>query len=71
MAVGWWQYCEEGRYRGAASEEAYGGATVKVPSDAKKGETISVVAQAADDGGVPLMRYARVSIVVAWRKRHL
>ncbi|KAJ4984810.1 cellulose-binding protein [Stagonosporopsis vannaccii] len=66
VEVKWWQYREEGTYAGAVSVEgAHDGATVRVPSDAKKGETISVIAQATDDGAIPLTRYDRVFIVVA------
>lgn len=65
VAVEWWQYREEGTYSGAVSiESANRGATVKIPRDAKEGQTISVIAQATDDGAIPLTRYDRVSIVV-------
>ncbi|KAJ4304835.1 hypothetical protein N0V90_000363 [Kalmusia sp. IMI 367209] len=62
----WWQYLEEGTYPGevGVSGNKRNGATVKVPSDAKKGQTISVIVQATDDGEFPLTRYDRVFIHV-------
>lgn len=63
--VTWWQYIEEGTYPDVveitASDE---GATVKVPSDAQKGQTVSIILQGTDDGDFPLTRYDRVRIEV-------
>ena len=39
-------------------------AIVHVPAEATAGDTIHVVAEAADDGTPPLTRYARVVITV-------
>jgi hypothetical protein len=66
VAVEWWQYREEGTYPGTVIVKGVnGGATVLVPQDAQQGQTISVIAQATDDGEIPLTRYDRVFIVVA------
>lgn len=66
VTVSWWQYLEEGTYAGevAVTSNERNGASVKVPSDAKSGETISVIVQATDDGEFPLTRYDRVIITV-------
>ncbi|KAH6620509.1 hypothetical protein C7974DRAFT_458719 [Boeremia exigua] len=65
VAVSWWQYREEGTYPGIVSViGCNSGAIVKVPRDAEKGQTISIIAQATDDDKFPLTRYARVSVVV-------
>ncbi|XVV08614.1 nucleoside hydrolase-like domain-containing protein [Actinoplanes sp. CA-131856] len=65
VAVRWWQYREEGTYPGAVTVTARGNrATVKVPSDAKAGQTISVIVEATDNGEHPLTRYDRVTIKV-------
>ncbi|SNY70395.1 DUF1593 domain-containing protein [Paractinoplanes atraurantiacus] len=65
VAVRWWQYREEGTYPGAVTVTARGDrATVKVPSDAERGQTISVIVEATDNGEHPLTRYDRVMIKV-------
>jgi hypothetical protein len=66
VTVSWWQYLEEGTYPGKIdfASNKHNGASVKVPADAKSGQTISVIAQATDDGKFPLTRYDRVIITV-------
>jgi hypothetical protein len=67
VAVAWWQYLEEGTYPNrvdVATGEADYSATVRVPDDAKSGQTISIIAEATDDGHFPLTRYGRVFIEV-------
>jgi hypothetical protein len=67
VTTSWWQYVEEGMYEGKVSVTATKkghGASVKVPSDARSGQTISIIAQATDDGEYPLTRYDRVIITV-------
>lgn len=67
VTVSWWQYLEEGTYpnklevTGAADNSA----TVSVPADAESGQTISIIAEATDDGQFPLTRYGRVFIEVS------
>ena len=60
----WWQYSEEGTYSGVVNikETQNNQAIVKIPDDAKKGETISIILQGTDCGRFPLTRYDRVTI---------
>ncbi|KAL2274238.1 hypothetical protein FJTKL_03585 [Diaporthe vaccinii] len=66
VTVSWWQYLKEGTYsnkleiNGAADNSV----TVGVPADAKSRQTISVIAQATDDGQFQLTRYGRGFIEV-------
>lgn len=68
--VSWWQYLEEGTYpewveiAGHSSKQA----SVKIPSDAAPGQTISIILQGTDDGEFPLTRYDRVTIEVSGGK---
>ncbi|MCD5311595.1 nucleoside hydrolase-like domain-containing protein [Kineosporia babensis] len=62
----WWQYGEEGTYPGSvrfgkASDRAV---TVTVPKDAKRGQTVSVIVEATDNGRHPLTRYDRITLHV-------
>jgi hypothetical protein len=67
VAVEWWHYLEEGTYPGLVEIAAEGedGAVVKVPGDAKEGQTVSIIVEATDYGRFPLTRYDRVFIQVA------
>jgi hypothetical protein len=62
----WWQYLEEGTYPGYVTviQQDHGRAMVAIPSDAKRGQTISIILQGTDDGDFPLTRYDRVFIQV-------
>jgi hypothetical protein len=67
VALEWWQYRAEGTYPGSVT---FSGATdksvtVKVPADAKRGQTISVIVEATDDGGFPLTRYDRITLRIS------
>ncbi|TGO31630.1 hypothetical protein BHYA_0469g00010 [Botrytis hyacinthi] len=66
ITVSWWQYWEEGTYAGTVeiADGFNNGVTLKIPKDAQRGQTISVIAQAKDDGHFPLTRYQRVLIQV-------
>ncbi|KAL6708064.1 hypothetical protein ACN47E_003498 [Coniothyrium glycines] len=66
IVLTWYQYLEEGTYPGSVtvSTQANDGASVIIPEDAKSGQTISIIAQATDDGEFPLTRYDRVVIHV-------
>jgi hypothetical protein len=57
----WWQYREEGTYPGTVTVN---GSRITVPAGAKRGQTMSVIVQATDNGGFPLTRYDRVTIRV-------
>ncbi|KAJ5994831.1 hypothetical protein N7481_001808 [Penicillium waksmanii] len=62
----WWQYFEEGTYPGTVSVAAQGKsqASLKIPADAKRGQTISIILEGIDDGHFPLTRYDRVVVHV-------
>lgn len=67
LSYKWWQYAEEGTYPGSVGITGADGrkATVSVPSDAQRGQTISLILQVTDDGSsFPLTRYARVTLRV-------
>ncbi len=62
----WWQYKEPSTYKGECpirdAEKAI--AHAQVPTDAKPGETIHLIAEVTDSGKPPLTRYARVIVTV-------
>jgi hypothetical protein len=62
----WWQYREEGTYPGQVTPASPDRArtTLRVPADARPGETISLILQGTDDGHFPLTRYTRVILRV-------
>lgn len=64
VSTSWWQYFEEGTYNGVVNitKTQKNHAIVKVPTDAKDGQTISIILQGTDDGEFPLTRYDRVII---------
>jgi hypothetical protein len=66
ITVSWWQYREEGTYPGTIDIAAThtNDVVLKIPKDAQHGQTISVIAQATDNGHFPLSRYQRVFIQV-------
>lgn len=66
VTTSWWQFFEEGTYPGSVtvSNESGHRATVKIPEDAKSGQTVSIILEGTDDGHVPLTRYSRVFISI-------
>ncbi|KAJ4356953.1 hypothetical protein N0V95_002896 [Ascochyta clinopodiicola] len=66
VTVTYWQYREEGTYPGLVDIVHDGdcGATLHVPADAMRGQTVSVIVQGTDDGRFPLTRYERVVVEV-------
>lgn len=67
-AVGleWWIWDEAGSYRGQVTlSTAEGSATLRVPIDAEPGHTIQVIAEATDNGVLPLTRYEKVVVTVS------
>ena len=65
VVVKWWQYLEEGTYPNfIVIERKNDTAIVKVPSNARSGQTISIIVQGTDDGAFPLTRYDRVLMEV-------
>jgi hypothetical protein len=66
LSFAWWQYREEGTYPGLVQlgSPDRSSTTVRIPQDARPGETISLILQATDDGTFPLTRYDRVILTV-------
>lgn len=66
VTTAWWQYLEEGTYPGNVKilGDKNNEAIVNIPADAKKGQTVSIIVQATDNGKFPLTRYGRVFIHV-------
>jgi hypothetical protein len=66
VTTSWWQYFEEGTYPGSVPVTSLPNsqAIVAVPSDAKAGQTISIIFQGTDEGEFPLTRYDRVIIEI-------
>lgn len=66
LTVQWWQYREEGTYPGVASVSSPHSLTARVtiPADAQRGQTLSFMLQATDNGKFPLTRYARIILRV-------
>jgi hypothetical protein len=66
VAVTWWQYNDAGTYPGdiTFSDPAALTTTLRVPDDAKSGQTIHVVLEATDNGTPLLTRYQRVVVTV-------
>ncbi|NGN62591.1 DUF1593 domain-containing protein [Streptomyces sp. A7024] len=66
LSYRWWQYREAGSYPKAVdigrSDSAR--ATLEVPRDAKRGQTIHAIVEVADDGEPSLTSYQRVVITV-------
>lgn len=64
VSTAWWQYLEEGTYKGVVNITKMQNyrAIVEVPADAKDGQTISIILQGTDNGDFPLTRYDRVMI---------
>jgi hypothetical protein len=66
ISTQWWQYLEAGTYPNNVailnSDSLY--AAVRVPADARSGETIHVILEVTNDGTPPLTRYQRVVITV-------
>jgi hypothetical protein len=67
LTYSWWQYREAGSFQGVVdiSNQDRAVAAVRVPSAAKQGDTIHLIAEVTDSGRPPLTRYARVILTVA------
>jgi hypothetical protein len=66
VSVNWWRFENNGTYAGAVTLDTTEGpaTTFRIPADAKPGDTIHVIAEANDDGKLPLTRYARAVVTV-------
>jgi len=66
VTVKWWQYNDAGTYPGEItfSDPAALTTTLRVPNDAKPGQTIHVIVEASDNGIPRLTRYQRVVVTV-------
>jgi hypothetical protein len=67
VSLKWWIWKEAGSYSGDIDFRPSGQrASLIVPADAKAGATIQVIAEATDDGDLPLTRYEKI-VVTAQR----
>jgi hypothetical protein len=66
VSVTWWQYNDAGTYPGdiTFSDPAALTTTLRVPDDAKPGQTINIILEATDSGTPPLTRYQRIVVTV-------
>jgi Protein of unknown function (DUF1593) len=66
LSYSWWHYREPGSYKGevAIRDADRSVASMQVPSDAKSGDTIHLIAEVTDSGKPSLTRYARVVVRV-------
>ena len=66
VSVTWWRFENNGTYGGAITLDTTEGQTTsfRIPADAKPRDTIHIVAEANDDGRLPLTRYARSVVAV-------
>jgi hypothetical protein len=64
VKVTWWQYNDAGTYPGdvSFSDATALYTTLRVPDDAKSGQTIHVILEGTDNGTSPLTRYQRVIV---------
>ena len=67
LSYNWWQYEGPGTYKGqvAVHDSDKPVSVVDIPSDAKPGDTIHMIAEVTDSGKPPLTRYARIIITVS------
>jgi hypothetical protein len=65
VSVHWWQY-PSGTYKGdvSLSTSTAEEAVIKIPTEAKSGETIHIILQGTDNGQPSLTRYKRIVITV-------
>lgn len=65
VTVTWWEWVEADTYAGAVAVQGDAGAgTLTIPTDAKTGDTIHIIAQATDNGTPALTRYERFVLTV-------
>jgi hypothetical protein len=66
LGFNWWQYKDPGTCKGEAEIRDADRATayVRIPADAKPGDTLHFIAEVTDAGKPPLTRYARVIVTV-------
>ena len=66
LSFHWWQYKEADTYNGTVEIRNAGkqDATLIIPGDAGKKETIHIICEATDDGTPPLKKYQRVIIEI-------
>ena len=66
VSVTWWHFENNGTYAGAVALDTATGPTisVRIPADARPGDTSHIIAEATDDGTLSLTRYARAVVTV-------
>jgi hypothetical protein len=65
VSVKWWRF-DNGTYNGTVTLDRTDGTTtsLRIPADAKRGDTIHIIAEASDDRTLSLTRYARAVVTV-------
>jgi hypothetical protein len=65
VAVKWWEWQAADSYAGAVDIKGSAKAgDLVVPADAKAGDTIQIIAEATDNGAIPLTRYEHFVLTV-------
>ena len=66
FSVKWWRFENNGTYTGAVTLDTTEGLTTsfRIPADAKSGDAIHIIAEAAADGQLSLTRYTRAVVTV-------
>ena len=67
VSVTWWQYADADTYPGVVTFTSSNTltTTIRVPADAKPGQTIHAIVQVKDDGSPALTRFQRVIVTVS------
>ena len=65
VSLKWWHFENNGTYNGAVTLDTTEGTRTSFrTADATRGDTIHIVAEATDEGRLPLTRYARAVVTV-------
>jgi cellulose-binding protein len=66
VSLKWWRFEGNGSYIGTVALDTTEGLTtsIRIPADAKPGDTIHIIAEANDDATLTLTRYARAVVTV-------
>jgi hypothetical protein len=66
LRTSWWHYPEPGTYARSVTitDDDRAVASMRIPADARDGDTIHLIGQVTDSGRPPLTRYARVIVTV-------
>lgn len=64
LSFRWWPYREPSTYKGAVTLKDASAASLTIPAEAKRGDTIHLIGEVTDAGKPRLTRYARVIVTV-------